>query len=73
MSALQQSEKNMIFNDPLFQRIFILITGLIIFLLSVGGLGLLHPVESIFEFSRCFFNMWLFCLCRDAIYVGSIR
>lgn len=39
MSALQQQpEKNMIFNDPLFQRIFILIIGFIIFLLSLGGL-----------------------------------
>lgn len=73
MSGLQQAEKNMIFNDPLFQRIFIFIIGLIIFFLNVGGLGLLHPVESIFLASNCFFDMWMFCLYRYAIYVGSVR
>ena len=67
MSALQQQpEKNMIFNDPLFQRIFILIIGLIIFLLSLGGLG--YCIQSSLSFGLVAF----FLICGCFAYVGML-
>lgn len=66
MSDLQQAEKNMIFNDPLFQRIFIFIIGLIIFFLNVGGL-----VYCI-QLSLSFWLVIVFLICGCFAYIGML-
>ncbi|WP_216933976.1 MULTISPECIES: hypothetical protein [unclassified Acinetobacter] len=66
MSDLQQPEKNMILKDPLFQRIFIFIIGLIFFLLNVGSL--VYCIQSSLSF-------WLvigFLICGCFAYVGML-
>lgn len=56
----------MIFNDPLFQRIFILIIGLIIFLLSLGSL--VYCIQSSLSFGLVAF----FLICGCFAYVGML-